>query len=78
MLKFDETNLPQLMLLEYRKTALVRATQVSEEFEVTTAQGNVARGAPGDYLCVGPHGDLWPCRKDIFEDTYALANVLHG
>lgn len=77
MLKFDEKNVPKLMLLEYRKTASVQATQINEEFEVTTAQGNVARGAPGDYLCVGPHGDLWPCRKDIFEDTYELVNIRH-
>ena len=70
MLKFKRGDDPDLMMREYKKMATVKAVQMNEDFEVETAQGNIAKGAPGDYLCKGPHGDLWPCRKDIFEDTY--------
>lgn len=53
----------------YRKTASVKAMQVPVEFTVATEEG-IMKGLPGDYLCQGPAGELWPVRKGIFEDTY--------
>lgn len=54
---------------DYRKTALVKAMQVPVEFTVSTEEG-LMTGQPGDYLCQGPAGELWPVRASIFEDTY--------
>ena len=53
----------------YRKTALVLAKTMEEDFEVETLEGTM-RGKSGDYLCRGIHGELWPVAKDIFELTY--------
>lgn len=54
---------------EYRKTATVRARQMSAPFVVETEEG-VMTGAPGDYLCQGPAGECWPIKQAIFEATY--------
>lgn len=54
---------------EYRKTATTRAVQMQEAFEVETEEG-VMQGKAGDYLCIGPLGEAWPVRQDIFEITY--------
>lgn len=29
-----------------------------------------ARVDPGDWVIRGPQGDFWPCKPDIFEDSY--------
>lgn len=59
---------------EYRKTALTRACKMDVEFEVKTLEG-VMRGKAGDYLCVGPAGEAYPCDASIFEETYVPAGV---
>lgn len=38
-------------------------------FVVKTLEGDMSAG-PGDYLIRGVKGELYPCRKDIFEETY--------
>ena len=53
----------------YRKTALVKAMQMGEEFEVETLEGTM-RGAAGDYLCEGIAGERWPIKQEIFQATY--------
>lgn len=32
----------------------------------------------GDYILTGIQGERWPCKKDIFEATYELAEVEKG
>jgi len=54
---------------EYRKVATVKAMQIPVEFSVATEEG-LMTGQPGDYLCQGPAGELWPVRASIFEKTY--------
>ena len=54
---------------EYRKRTTIRAIQMSESFEVMTYEGLV-RGKAGDWLAIGPKGDLYPIREDIFRETY--------
>lgn len=40
-----------------------------DSFEVETAEG-LMMGSQGDYLIRGIRGELYPCKKDIFEETY--------
>lgn len=54
---------------EYRKAAIVKAKQVAEDSVVETVNGPVPIKA-GDYLCVSPFGDEWPCQRDLFEASY--------
>jgi hypothetical protein len=30
------------------------------------------RGKAGDYLIIGVHGEMYPCDKTIFEETYEI------
>ncbi len=36
---------------------------------IETLEG-VMRATPGDFIIQGIHGELYPCKPDIFEDTY--------
>lgn len=51
----------------------VRAVRMRVPFRVRTVDGNLAEGRAGDYLCVGPAGDRYPCRREVFEATYEPA-----
>lgn len=63
-------------LKRYRKTGESLAVQMDAPFQVTTIQGNLAGGQPGDYLMVNPEDprDLYPCAKHIFDSTYELVD----
>lgn len=39
---------------------------------IYTLEGNM-RATDGDYIIKGVKGEFYPCRKDIFEETYELA-----
>ena len=42
---------------------------------IHTLEGDM-RTEPGSYIIRGPVGEYYPCRKDIFEDTYtSISNV---
>lgn len=60
---------PRMVGYEYRKATTVWAYEMLQDFKVTTLEG-VMTGRKGDYLCLGPNGDLWPVKKEIFEATY--------
>lgn len=54
----------------YRKKPIViNAVQIEEPFEVETLEG-VMRGNPGDWLIVGVKGEMYPCKADVFAETY--------
>ena len=36
---------------------------------IYTLEGSI-EAAPGDYIIKGVKGEFYPCRKDIFEETY--------
>jgi hypothetical protein len=57
-----------------KKPIIVLACQmhIPGGFEVTTPEG-VVYGKSGDYLMIGVAGELYPCRKDIFEQSYEAA-----
>ena len=55
---------------EYVKRPIpIKAIQVNELFRVQTLEG-VMHGESGDYLIQGLRGELYPCAKDIFEESY--------
>ena len=37
--------------------------------DINTLEG-VMHASPGDYIIKGVHGELYPCKSDIFEATY--------
>jgi len=53
----------------YIKTGIVKAIQMNEDFQVNTLEGTM-KGKKGDYLLKGIYGELYPCKKDIFLDSY--------
>lgn len=38
--------------------------------EMKTIDGNVAHAEPGDWVICGVAGEFYPCKHDIFEQTY--------
>lgn len=56
---------------EYIKKPLkIKAVQMAEPFKVLTLEGTM-NGKAGDYLVRGVKAELYPCDKEIFEETYA-------
>lgn len=57
----------------YKKRPVkVKVVQMEKEFEVGTLEG-VLKGKAGDYLIEGVRGELYPCDKAIFKETYEEA-----
>ena len=55
---------------EYVKKRIpIKAIQINAPFRVQTLEGTM-HGEPGDYLIQGIRGELYPCAKDIFEESY--------
>ena len=52
-----------------KKIKPAMAVQIHEDFIVDTLEGQ-HRGHAGDYLMEGIKGERYPCRKDIFEESY--------
>jgi hypothetical protein len=48
-------------------------TMGSESFIVKTIDGNYAKIEKGTWVCKGVAGEFYPCKPDIFERTYELA-----
>ena len=58
---------------EYRKKpVVVKAYQTEEELEIETLEG-VMRADVGDYIILGVKGEPYPCKPDIFYETYESA-----
>lgn len=41
---------------------------------IVTLEGNM-RVSKGDYIIKGVHGEFYPCKPDIFEETYEAVNT---
>jgi len=52
-----------------KKPIPISAAQINEPFEVQTIEGTM-QGAAGDYLLIGVRGEMYPVKKEIFEETY--------
>lgn len=55
---------------EYRHPGMRTSDMTS--FEIQTLEGAM-KVRPGDYVIKGVKGEFYPCRRDIFEETYELA-----
>lgn len=57
-----------------KKPVIIKALQMSTPFYVDTPEGRVY-GKPGDYLLIGIKDERYPCRKDIFEESYSVVKA---
>lgn len=56
-----------------KKPVVVEAYQTDVEIIIETLEGKM-RALPGDWIITGVHGEQYPCKPDIFEETYSLVN----
>ena len=62
-----------MFIKKYRKKPIViQAVQIKHPMKIETMEGDM-NGKPGDYLIIGIKGELYFCDKEIFEETYELA-----
>jgi hypothetical protein len=70
MLAFKDGELPDYFFRQaVKKPIPIRCVQIHEAFTVETKEGKM-QGKPGDYLLIGIKGEMYPCDKKIFEETY--------
>lgn len=59
--------------MKYRKKPVeveaVKFVGSKNALDITTLEGNMT-AREGDYIIQGVHGELYPCKPDIFEETY--------
>ena len=55
---------------KYRKKPVtIEAYQTDEEIEIETLEGTM-KANKGDFIIRGVKGELYPCKEDIFYETY--------
>ena len=54
-----------------KKPIEVRCIEMSEPFRVETMEGTLD-GKAGDYLMIGVRGEMYPCDREVFKETYDL------
>jgi len=70
MLTFKKGQVPEMAYRQaIKKPIPVRCIQIQEPFRVETMEGTL-EGKAGDYLMIGVRGEMYPCAKEIFEETY--------
>lgn len=52
-----------------KKPVIIEAYQTEKEMNIETLEGTMKASA-GDWIIKGVHGELYPCKPDIFEKTY--------
>ena len=52
-----------------KKPVMVEAVVLEEDEVVETLEGPL-QGRKGDYLITGVRGEKYPCKPDIFHETY--------
>lgn len=75
MLSFKKGNIPDYSFQKaIKKPIPVRCIQINEPFVVETLEGAL-QGKAGDYLMIGIEGEMYPCSREIFEQTYDVIEV---
>ena len=65
--KLENTN---LKIHKYKKRQIIiRAVKLKEKMEIKTREG-ILMGYKGDYLIEGIKGEIYPCGREIFNETY--------
>ena len=52
-----------------KKPVIIEAYRTDKEVVIHTLEGDLT-AQPGDYIITGIAGEQYPCRADIFEETY--------
>lgn len=52
-----------------KKPIIVSAYQTKDEITIHTLEGNM-RAKKGDWIIIGIEGELYPCKKSVFEQIY--------
>lgn len=52
-----------------KKQIVIDAYQTEKEIYIDTLEGRMHANA-GDWIITGPYGEKYPCKKEIFEETY--------
>ena len=61
--------------MKYRKKPVViEAFQTDKELDIETLEGTM-HASVGDYIITGVRGEKYPCKPDIFEQTYEPADT---
>jgi hypothetical protein len=61
--------------VKYRKKPVViEAYQTDKELDIETLEGTM-HASVGDYIITGVRGEQYPCKPDIFEQTYEPADA---
>lgn len=55
----------------------VRAQRMDRPFRVSVLAG-LLWGEAGDYLVVGPEGEVFPCKPEAFEKAYEAVEATSG
>jgi hypothetical protein len=77
MKTFKKGEIPEVQLQKaIKKPIPIRCLQISEPFRVETMEG-VLEGKAGDYLMIGPRGEMYPCDQEIFNETYDIVPDSH-
>ncbi len=72
MITFKKGEIPNFEFKPAIKKPLpIRCIQIKEPFKVETMEGSL-EGKAGDYLMIGIKGEIYPCAKEIFEETYEI------
>lgn len=72
MLHFKAGEIPDYTFHQAAKKPIpVRCIQLHEPFQIETMEG-LMHGKAGDYLIIGIKGEMYPCDKTIFEETYDI------
>jgi len=52
-----------------KKPVVIDAVQLTRKITIETLEGNMV-GNVGDWLITGVKGEQYPCKDDIFKETY--------
>jgi hypothetical protein len=52
-----------------KKPVVIEAYQTDVEFDIPTLEGTM-RASVGDWIITGVSGEVYPCKPDIFQQTY--------
>lgn len=56
----------------WKKSVKVQYTEITETVEIETREGKLFGYKGKDVLLKGVKGEIYPCKKDIFDATYTL------
>jgi hypothetical protein len=54
-----------------KKPIIVEAYQTDKELDIETLEG-VMHASIDDFIITGVHGEQYPCKPDIFYETYEV------